>query len=163
MPENVLEATYRILERQLQQFRDAIAGIPDQDLNTWKPAAESAGGGDMNTFSALAVHIVGAGTWRLYQQVYDDDVQRDRDAEFSATATAAEIDQIFDEWLAGYRERLGRASQPDLTSLPRTPREDHPNWTRMDWLLTMIDHNALHLGHVQIHRQLWLVEGGNPQ
>lgn len=151
---------YHILERQLKQFRDAIAGIPDEDLNTWKPMAES-GGGEMNTFSVLAVHIAGAGIWRLYQQVYDDHIARDRDAEFRATATAAEIDRTFDDWLAGFRERLERASQPDLAGLPQTPREDHPSWTRLDWLLSMIDHTALHLGHVQIHRQLWLAERAN--
>jgi hypothetical protein len=164
MPEMVLTTTYDILERQLAQFREAIDGIPDEDLNTWKPSAESNGGGEMNTFAALAVHITGAGTWRVFQQVYGDEVPRDRDAEFRATATVAEIREMFDAWLAGYRERLQRSDQPDLSSLPDTPREDHPDWTRLRWLLTMIDHNALHLGHVQIHRQLWLAErGSNPQ
>jgi hypothetical protein len=67
---------------------------------------------------------------------------------------------MFNEWLAGFRERIERDDQPDLTSLPDSPREDFPDRTRLDWLLTMIDHNALHIGHVQIHRQLWLAERG---
>jgi hypothetical protein len=158
---DILDATYRMLGRQLGQFRAAIADIPDEDLNTWKPAAEAYGGGPMNTFATLAVHITAAGTWRIYQQVYGDEVKRDRESEFRATASADEIDRMFDGWLAGFRERIERENQPDLTSLPDTPREDHPEWTRLDWLLTMIDHNALHIGHVQIHRQLWLAERGN--
>lgn len=160
MTDSLLTDVYRMLEIQLAQFRQAIAGIPDDDLNSWKPAAEAGGGGEMNTFASLAVHITGAGTWRVFQQVYGDDVHRDREAEFHATATADEIDRMFDGWLAGFRERLERPVQPDLASLPETPREDHPDWTRKRWLLTMIDHNALHLGHVQIHRQLWMAETG---
>jgi len=71
---------------------------------------------------------------------------------------------MFDDWLEGFRERLAREAQPDLASLPDTPREDHAEWTRMDWLMSMIDHNALHLGHAQIHRQLWLAErAAHPQ
>jgi hypothetical protein len=164
MPDPLLVDVYGMLERQLTQFREAIAGIPEDDLNSWKPSAEAGGGGEMNTLAALAVHITAAGTWRVFQQVYGDEVHRDREAEFHATATIDEIGQMFDAWLAGYRERLERPDQPDLTTLPNTPREDHPDWTRMRWLLTTIDHNALHLGHVQIHRQLWMAErASSPQ
>ena len=160
MPDPLLMTVYELLERQLAQFREALEGIPEEDLNTWKPSGEDAGGGEMNTFAALAVHIAAAGTWRVFQQVYGDEVHRDREAEFRATATHDEIAQLFDTWLAGYRERLERPVQPDLRSLPDTPREDHPDWTRMRWLLTTLDHTALHLGHVQIHRQLWTAERG---
>lgn len=153
-----LDIAYDLLDRQLRQFREAIDGIPDKDLHAWRPAAASSGGGEMNTFSALAVHITGAGTWRLFEQIYGDPVDRNRDAEFDATATANEIDNLFDAWLAGFRERLARPDQPDLTTIPDTPREDHPDWTRLHWLLSTIDHTALHLGHAQIHRQLWLAE-----
>ncbi len=159
MADAALTAAYAVLERQLRQFREAIAGIPDDDLNTWKPAADSGGGGPMNTFGALAVHITAAGTWRIFQQVYGDPTPRgSREEELSSTASAAEVDRMFEDWLSGFRERLSREDQPDLSSLPDTPREDHPDWTRMDWLVSMVDHTALHVGHVQIHRQLWLAE-----
>lgn len=164
MSPDALQITYEILERQLTQFREAIDGIPDEDLRTWTPSAAAQGGGEMNTFSVLAVHIVGAGEWRIFQQAYGDDYARDRDAEFRATASAAEIHEMFDRWLSGYRERLERDTQPDLSSLPTTPREDRADWTRLHWLLSMIDHNALHVGHAQIHRQLWFAEqGSHPQ
>lgn len=151
----VLQATYQSLERQLSQFREAIEGLPDHDLKTWKPSTEPLGGGPMNTFSALAAHITGAGVWRVYQQVYGDMVERHRDAEFQATISAEEIGQMFDDWLAGFQERLNRETQPDLSSLPQVPPEDRPDWTRLQWLLSLVDHTALHVGHAQIHRQLW--------
>lgn len=163
MIDPLLTEVYDMLERQLAQFRQAIDGIPEDDLNTWKPSAEAGGGGAMNTFAALAVHITAAGTWRVFQQVYGDEVHRDREAEFHATATKEDIEQMFDAWLAGYRERLERSVQPDLASLPETPRDDHPDWPRRRWLLTVLDHNALHLGHVQIQRQLWIAERKNPR
>jgi hypothetical protein len=164
MSRDTLKSAYEILELQLGQFLAAIDGIPDDDLRGWRPAATTQGGGEMSTFSILAVHIVGAGEWRVFQQVYGDSYDRDRDAEFRATASAAEIHALFDRWLAGYRDRLERETQPDLSSLPDTPRDDRPTWTRMHWLLSMIDHSALHVGHAQIQRQLWLAErAAHPQ
>lgn len=158
MTRHLTIAACDVLERELARFRAAIAGIPDADLAAWKPAAERHGGGPMSTFSILGAHITGAGTWRLARQVYGDPVHRDRDAEFASTATAEEIAHMLDDWLAGSRERLAREEQPDLASLPDSPRQDHPDWTRLHWLLSMLAHTGIHVGHAQLHRQLWNAE-----
>lgn len=157
----ILNAQYSALEVLVQQFLEATEGIPDDDLNAWKPVAERLGGGPMNTLAAMAVHVVGAARWRIEQQVFDRAYARDRDAEFSAKASCAEITEQFATMLANFRELIDAGQDVDLSSLPTTPRDDHPTWTRYDWLLTAISHTALHLGHAEIHRQLWLAESAS--
>ncbi len=158
---SILEATYDALDKLLTDYEAALDGIPDSDLASWKPAAETAGGGEMNTFAAMAVHTASAGGWMLHHQVFGDELPRDREAEFRAIATRDEIDAVFEGWLASFRERMESGEEIDLTAMPPTIRESIPHWTRMHWLLHMIDHTALHLGHAQIQKQLWLAERGN--
>lgn len=157
----LLKATYDALEKLLADYQAALDGIPDSDLASWKPAAETTGGGEMNTFAAMAVHTASAGGWMLHHQVFGDEIPRDREAEFRAIATRDEIDAVFEGWLASFRERMESGEEVDLTAKPPTIRESIPHWTRMHWLLHMIDHTALHLGHAQIQKQLWLAEQGN--
>lgn len=154
----ILDAAYVALETLLTGFRKALDGIPDEDLAIWKPGIEESGGGETNTLAALVVHTAAAGGWMLHHQVYGDEIPRDREAEFQAVATRDEIDAIFDGWLASFRERIDGDAEVDLGALPPTIRESIPHWTRLNWLFHMIDHTALHLGHAEIHRQLWLAE-----
>lgn len=160
---DILETTYTVLERLVRQFHRALEGIPDQDLNGWKPAAEQRGGGAMNTLAAMSVHTVEAARWRIDQQVFGYDYPRDRESEFTATATRAEIDQMFEDLLNRFRELIDTEGEIDLMAMPLTPREDHPDRNKMAWLLTTIDHTALHLGHAEITRQLWLAERAGEQ
>lgn len=155
---SVLNTTYMILQRLSGQFLESLDGIPDEDLNAWKPSAEQHGGGAMNTFAALGVHVVAAARWRIEEQTFDIHYPRDRESEFTATASRAELEDMFSTMLSEFRRLIDSDQEVDLDSLPTTIRDDHPDRTRLDWLLTGIEHTALHLGHVQIHRQLWLAE-----
>lgn len=157
----ILNTHYSTLEMQVQQFLEALDDIPDHDLGNWKPVAEQLGGGPMNTFAGMVNHVVAAARWRIEQQVFDREFERDRESEFSARLTRAEIGDLFDTMLTNFRQLIDSGGQVDLASLPTTPREDHPTWTRHDWLVTATSHTALHLGHAQIHRQLWLAESAN--
>lgn len=157
----LMRSTCEVLEFLVAQFLEALDGIPDEDLATWKPSAAVNGGGEMNTLAALAAHTASAGQWMLFHQVYGDEMSRDRDSEFRAVATRAELEEIYERWLARFRERIDEAAEVDMRSMPPTIRESHPDWTRLHWLLHMIDHTALHVGHAQIHRQFWLAERAN--
>lgn len=160
---HILEATYDALDKLLVDYRAALDGIPDSDLASWKPAPETASG-ETNTFAAMAVHTASAAGWMLHHQVFGDDLPRDREAEFRAIATRDEIDAVFEGLLGSFRERIESGEEVDLTAMPPTIRESIPDWTRMHWLLHMIDHTALHLGHAQIQKQLWLAaRGAHPQ
>lgn len=154
----ILNATYTVFERSVNQYLEAIDGITDDDLNTWKPSAEQQGGGPMNTLSAMSVHMAHAAGWRIVHQVFGHDYPRDRESEFTATATRAEINELFTSVLTRFRELIDSGQEIDLNSMPATIRDDHPDRNRLDWLVSTIEHTALHLGHAQIHRQLWLAE-----
>ena len=157
----VLDTTYMLLEKLAEDFLASLEGIPESDLNSWKPSAEQQGGGAMNTFAALAVHMVAAARWRIEEQTFDVPYPRDRDSEFTATASRVEIDELFGTMLSEFRKLIASDRDVNLNSLPGRPREDNPDRTRLDWLLSAIDHTALHLGHEQIHRQLWVAERAN--
>lgn len=154
----MLEGAYRSLTLLVDDFLKSLDGIPEEDLNTWKPSAAESGGGEMNTLAAMGVHCATAGTWMLVHQVYGKEFPRDRDAEFEATATVAQIEALFREMLSRFRELIDCGEEIDLEAAPPTVRERIPDWNRAAWLFHAIDHTALHVGHAQIMRQLWLAE-----
>lgn len=151
-------AVYDITEALVIDIMKALEDIPEDDLNHWKPAAERQGGGEMNTLAAIAVHTAAAGRWMFLHMVLGKDSPRDREAEFRATASLAEIEGGFQAWLADIREHLDELDATDLSQMPPTSRPNHPTWTRAHYLLHMLEHTGIHLGHVQIQRQLWEAE-----
>jgi len=151
-------AVYDVLEGLVIDIMKTLEGIPEDDLNHWKPAAEQQGGGEMNTFAAIAVHTASAGRWMFTHQVLGKDVERDREAEFHATSSLAEIEAGFQNWLADVRMYLDELDTIDLAQPATTVRANHPTWTRAHFLLHMLEHTGIHLGHLQIHRQLWDAE-----
>ena len=161
--EQLLRSAHRSLTELVRAYQEALEGIPDNDLNTWLPVAASSGGGEMNTLAAMSVHVIGAANWMIFHQVFGEDVPRDRAAEFQATTTRAEIDDGFATLLARFADRIESSDDIDLYAPPPTVREAQPDWDRATLLFHAIDHTALHLGHLQIHRQLWLAERNQGQ
>lgn len=151
-------ASLNVTESLIADLMETMDGIPEEALNQWKPSAEQQGGGEMNTFAALAVHTASAGHWMLCHQVLGDDVDREREVEFQATATRQQVEANFINWMNDLRDRMQELEDLDLLQMPPTIRASRPDWNRAHWLLHMIDHTALHLGHLQIHRQLWEAE-----
>lgn len=135
-----------------------LDGIPDEILASWKPAFGHRAGNEINTFAAIAVHTASAGSWMLFHQVLGDEMTRDRESEFHAVATRAEIDHLYEQWMRAMRERLAELDTVDLAQMPPTIRESRKEWNRAHWLLHMVDHTAIHLGHMQLQRQLWDAE-----
>jgi len=135
-----------------------LRGVPQDALTTWKPAAAREGSHEMNTFAALAVHTVSAAEFHALHMVGRTPSDRDRDAEFVATATHDEIAARFNTFLERLHELLDGMTEADVGGEPAPDRPDLEGWTNADWLMHTIDHNALHTGHLQIHRQLWEFE-----
>lgn len=154
----VLTAAHVTLSRLVKEYLEAIEGIPDDDLNHWKPAAEQNGGGEMSPLAGLSVHTALAGTWMIVHQVFGQDFPRDRMLEFTTTSTRAEIEQLFATMLDRLAELTAAEPDIDLAGPPASIRPALPEWDRAAWLFHALDHTGPHLGHAQIHRQLWLAE-----
>ena len=153
-----MTATGMALERAVRTHVDALLqtlrGVPQEDLNTWKPAAAAEGSHEMNTFAALAVHTVAAAEFHALHMVGRQPTDRVRDREFVATTSYEEIETRFGAFLDGLHTLLDGMTEADLGGAPAPDREDL-DWTNADWLMHTLDHIALHTGHLQIHRQLW--------
>lgn len=126
----------------------AIKGLPQIALD-WVP------GPDMNSLGVLVVHVTGAERYWIGDVVGRDPSGRDRAAEFRARGLGeAALKKRLDETLAHSRVVLEKLTLSDLETLrvsPRDGREFTVAWS----LAHALEHTALHLGHVQITRQLW--------
>ena len=125
----------------------AIEGLTPEQLD-WSPGPE------MNTLSVLVTHTAGAERYLIGELVGGDPVARDRAAEFRGQGvTAADLASRLDAVLAHTRAVLEPLTPADLEGLC-APMRDGTAHTRAYMLAYALDHAALHLGHMQITRQL---------
>jgi hypothetical protein len=159
-----MNAFGRALEFQLQsvvaELFAAMDGIPEDDLNTWKPAAARDGSHEMNTFAAMAIHVASAGEFMTLHAVGGAPSNRNREGEFLSTGSLADIRARYDAWLAGLHTMLDGLTEDDLNAPTTEPRYIERGWPAAEVLLHALDHTALHVGHMQIQRQLWEAERG---
>lgn len=129
-------------------IREVIKDIPQYALD-WVPGLE------MNSLNVLVVHITGAERYWIGDVIAHDSSGRDREAEFKKQGLS-EIELI--QRLEGNENYLqDLLEQFDLEELnkkrtsPRNGREVSVGWA----LSHALKHTALHVGHIQIMRQLW--------
>ncbi len=141
-----------------EQICALISGFPQEALN-WRPI-DAEGTGSTNSLAALAAHIAGAERFWMGEVVGGLSPTRDRDAEFAVVVSeASPLVQLLKDTGAQTREILGGLTQEDLG---RT-REARGRTIPVRWcLLHVVDHTALHLGHMQLTGQLWMGGQGAP-
>jgi uncharacterized damage-inducible protein DinB len=147
------------LENYLQRIEDLrgqvgqlIAGLPAEALN-WRPL-EGTGDHATNSLAVLATHVAGAEHFWVGEVVGGRPPTRDRDAEFGAQADAAmELLRLLEETGRETRAVLSALSQADLEGV----REARGRTVPVRWcILHVVDHTALHLGHMQLTYQVWM-------
>jgi uncharacterized damage-inducible protein DinB len=134
-----------------RQISGVIAGLPAEAMN-WRPIH---GNDDhaTNSLAVMASHIAGAEHFWIAEVVGHRPETRDRDAEFATVATdAEEIIRRLEMTELETREVLAALSESDLNGTRLAGGHTVPvRWC----VLHVIDHAALHLGHMQITYQLW--------
>ncbi len=137
------------------QVRDLIADLPADALN-WRPIE----GHETNSLAVLAAHIAGAEHFWIAEVVGSGPPTRDRDAEFATQASdASELIRLLENVGAETREVFATLAQADLNGT----REARGRTIPVRWcILHVIDHTALHLGHMQLAYQLWNRGKGKP-
>ena len=132
---------------------EALEGLPPDALD-WNP------GPDMNSVSVLVVHLTGAERYWIGDIAAQDPNERDRDAEFRVHNVEMDIlkKRLADN-LEYARSTLNKFTIQDLETMRVTAsgREYTAGWA----LLHALDHATLHLGQIQITRQLWEQKGSN--
>ena len=150
-----------VLERIGREVIAALDGVPDALLNQPLPFA------DANTLFALGTHLVGAAEFWVLALAGERTVERDRMAEFHATGHGPDLLARYERWLIAVHEVLD--DLPDAAmARPAHPPKEYQNTGGMagqqlqvrDCLLHAVEHSALHLGQMQITRQVILAHTG---
>jgi uncharacterized damage-inducible protein DinB len=126
----------------------AIEGLPSAALD-WSPGPE------LNSLAALIVHLAGAERFWIGDVAMGESSNRNRPAEFQVhSLEASELIGLVAASLDYARGALERLALADLAA-PRTSPRDGRAVTVAWALFHALKHTALHLGHIEITRQLW--------
>ena len=127
---------------------EALEGPPPAALD-WTP------GPDMNSISVLVFHLTGAERYWIGDVAAQDPAERDRDAEFRVHDVEMDIlkKRVGDN-LEYARNMLNKFTIQDLQTT-RVSARDGRKFTVAWALLHALEHATLHLGQIQITRQLW--------
>ncbi len=138
---------YEILENMHGLIKKSIRGLSQESLD-WKP------GHEMNSICTLTVHITGAESYWINDVIGLGHSNREREKEFLANQlNQEELFRLLDETLEKSRMVLDTLEMSDVDLIRISPRDGRAFSTT--WcLLHAIEHTALHLGQVQITRQL---------
>ena len=137
-----------LLQERHNEILEALEGLPPAALD-WTPGPE------MNSISVLVYHLTGSERYWIGDIAAQESSHRDRDAEFRVHDMGPDIlrKRLTDN-LEYVRQVLDKMSIQDLESvrvLPSGRRELTVAWA----LLHALEHATLHLGQIQITRQLW--------
>jgi uncharacterized damage-inducible protein DinB len=126
----------------------ALEGLPVEALD-WSPGPE------MNSLSVLVFHTTGSERYWIGDVAMDEFSNRDRAAEFAVRAVTQEVlKKRLDDASAYAREALGRLSLEDLEGSRMD--KSHDRTVTVAWaLLHALEHASVHLGHIQLTRDLW--------
>jgi len=134
------------------EIRGLVADLPADALN-WRPI-EGTDEHATNSLAVLAAHVAGAEHFWIAEVIGGRPTTRDRNAEFrTVAADAGELLRRLDAVAAETAEVLSSLSEADLNGVRvARGREVTVRWG----ILHVIDHSALHLGHMQLTNQLWM-------
>jgi uncharacterized damage-inducible protein DinB len=131
---------------------EAIAGLPVEALN-WRPLPGAEGDDVTNSLAATLAHLVGSERYWVGEVVGGRPANRDRPAEFRAVAEdEASLRQAVEATGALIRDVLSTVTEARLAETTHAmDREITRHWA----MIHALDHASLHLGHMQLTRQLW--------
>ena len=133
------------------QIAKLIADLPAEALN-WRPI-DGQDDHTTNSLAVMAAHVAGAEHFWIQEVAAGQPPTRDRPAEFVTEVDSPEpLLEKLEATGQETREVLAGLTAADLDS----SRQVRDRAVPMRWaILHVIDHTALHLGHMQITYQLW--------
>ena len=138
------------LEIMHSEYFQYMDGLTTEELD-WSP------GPAMNSLCVLAVHVAAAERFWI-GAVVDDNITRDRPAEFSAAGyELPALQALFTANIAFCRRAFAEAQSSCLSEVVDVSRYRHwppQRFTRGWALMQCVAHTAEHLGHAGMTRQL---------
>jgi uncharacterized damage-inducible protein DinB len=136
------------------EIRAAVKGLPQNALN-WIPGA------NMNSLHVLVIHLIGAERYWIGDVIVGEPSGRDRESEFMVQGLS-EYELV--QKLGEIENYIEKALEPlvlqDLDEQRISPRNGRA--VTLGWALChALKHTALHVGHIQITRQLWEQQQAN--
>jgi len=136
------------LEDCHKDIHKALEGLPSVALD-WNP------GNDMNSISVLVYHLTGAERYWIGDVVMQESSNRDRDSEFKVHNVGPDVlKKRLDDTLIYVSTALEKMTLTDLEA-SRTRPSDGQEFTVAWAMLHALEHATLHLGQIQLTRQLW--------
>ena len=134
-----------------RQISELIGPVPAEGLN-WRPI-NGADDHATNSLAVMAAHVAGAEHHWIAEVIGRQPPTRKRDAEFKTVSEdVANLVEKLNQNAEVTRQILSALSADDLDG----SREVDDKTVSVRWaILHIIDHTALHLGHMQITYQLW--------
>ncbi len=134
------------------QIKSVLEGLPQEALD-WKPT-EGEGELGTNSLGVIATHVAGSGTYLIKEVIGTQPVHRDRDGEFAARGVNVST-------LKARLDSAAKVIEDILSPLTMGQMEEDRKYrdrnAKVRWIiLHVIEHTALHLGHMQLTRQLWM-------
>lgn len=120
--------------------------------------APAATGG--NTPYALVTHLLGAASWWIDHVVLGEPSNRDRDGEFTASGSVADLHRETERWLTSLSARRAEIEATEKLAVEpalHTPLEGA--WTVGAALMHIYEEIAQHLGHLEITADIISSEG----
>ena len=130
------------------EMMKAVRHLPPDALD-WKPSPSG------NSLSVLIVHAAGAEKFWLGDVIANEPSGRDRPAEFAvAGMSISSLESVLNESLGFAELVLSKLEIEDLNSMRIDPRSSEQ--VTVAWGLShVLKHTAIHLGHIQVTRDLW--------
>lgn len=143
-----MQAYDEILGNLLERMDGIFSELPVEALD-WTPDPA------MNSITVLVVHTTGALGYWLGELLGGEAAQRDREAEFSAHGLSKmQLHALLNETQAQISRVLDKLSPEDLARKHySTIHKDY--FTAAYALVHAVEHTALHLGHMEISKELW--------
>ena len=136
------------LESLHNQAQEVLAGL-SQEAMGWKPVEEA------NSLAVLVVHLCGAERYWLGAVAAQETIQRDRASEFLVEGLDAErLSARLSAATSFAWQALWKLREASLEEERTSPRDSKT--ASLGWVLEYtLAHTALHLGQMQLTRQLW--------
>lgn len=145
--DEILSRLYQHYQSLHDGCKQALSGLDTTGLD-WVP------GEGMNSLAVLVTHIAGSEKFWIGDITMQQPSGRDRPAEFTMKGSdAAHLIGLLDSSLAFIRQAFDRLTREDLGQ-PRTSPLDGETYDVVWSIAQSMTHTALHLGHIQLTRQL---------